>query len=129
LNKKRQKIDEVVIDQVKNYEIYFPHNNITKVIEQLDYTKNKKKYFKTRLATEQDIAQFKARLGKLFDKTKRMNSKEVLNSPKLSRSGTMKSTYVRQRSKSVKGDNPELSYVRKRSGSVKPQFSPENSGS
>jgi len=117
---KRYKIEEVVIDQVKNYEIYFPHNNITKVIEQIEYSRSRKKYFKTKLMTEQDITQFKAKLGKLFDKTKRMGSVEILKSP-INRPSS-RSPYVRQRSKSVKDVNAELSYTRKRSGSVKPNI-------
>jgi len=117
----RHKIDEVVIDQFKNYEIYFPHNNITKVIEQMEYTRSKRKQFKTKLATEQDIIYFKARLGKLFDKTKRMGSSEILKSPQLNKTAS-KSPYVRQRSKSVREDNQDPSEIRKRSESVKTKY-------
>jgi len=67
----RNKLDEVVIDQVKNYEIYFPHNNIRKVIEQIEYSRSKKKTLKIDLNDEQDIAYFKMKLGKIFDKNKK----------------------------------------------------------
>lgn len=109
---------EVVIDQMKNYEIYFPHNNIRKLIEQLENLRLKKKTYKINLASEQDVHHFKMKLGKIFHRTKKMTWVDISSkgeiSPKSRRKSmfyrkSVKPVYVRQRSKSVGKDVSSIS--------------------
>jgi len=67
--------EEPQIDQIKNFQLYFPHNNFTKIMEQWEYNKKNKnrKHLGIRLDTEQEIVQFKKKLGQIFEKTKRMS--------------------------------------------------------
>jgi len=122
--------EEVVFDQVKNYEIYFPHNNVTKVIEQIEYAKSKKKTLKIDLNLEQDVALFKMKLGKIFDKSRKrmgtggVDSPRSLASSRRSIMPTKKAqpstptAYVKKRSKSVKEDNiPPPAVLLKKSSS------------
>ena len=108
--------EEVIFDQVKNYEIYFPHNNVTKVIEQIEYARGKKKTLKIDLNLEHDVALFKMKLGKIFDRSRKKmgtggvdsprsmaSSRRSIMPPKKSQPATPTS-YVKKRSKSVKED-------------------------
>jgi len=132
--KNRKKIDEVEIDQVKNYEIYFPHNNITKVIEQLENGKHKKRATRFNLNTEQDVLYFKMKLGKIFEKSRKRNGTiDSLNSgtPSITPSPLAKGKsitsskrgivipYVRQRSRSVKDDVVEGVTLTKKKSNVR----------
>jgi len=67
--------EEPQIDQIKNFQLYFPHNNFTKIMEEWEYNKKNKnrKYLGIRLDTDQEIVQFKKKLGQIFEKTKRMS--------------------------------------------------------
>ncbi len=136
-DKNRKKIDEVEIDQVRNYEIYFPHNNINKVIEQFENGKRQKRATRFNLSTEQDVMYFKMKLGKIFEKSrKRTGTIDSINSGTPSMSPTpiakgktsiMSSSkrgivipYVRQRSRSVKDDIVEaVTLTKKKSNAVR----------
>jgi len=77
--------EEPQIDQIKNFQLYFPHNNFTKIMEEWEYSKKNKnrKYLGIRLDTDQEIVQFKKKLGQIFEKTKRMSVQ--LNADELKR--------------------------------------------
>lgn len=63
--------DELVFDQVKNFQLYFPHNNLAKILEQTEYNRKHKKYYEIRLESDHEITMFKKKLGKIFQQSKR----------------------------------------------------------
>ena len=111
----RQSNDEVIVDQVRNYEIYFPHNNITKIIQNLESKNHQNKNSRINQSSEQDFTFLKLKLGRIFERSRKKTSSDVSSregSPSVSRRKSLfhkspRPILMRQRSKSVPKTDPD----------------------
>jgi len=80
--------ESIVFDQVKNFQIYFPHNNVVKILEELEAKRKNLKTIGLNFNNVNEVNLFKIKLGRILEKSRlkkqlkvgKSSSKESLGS-------------------------------------------------
>jgi len=62
--------EEIRFDAVHNFEVYFPHNNVTKILDELEAKRKNVRTIGARFTSANEMNLFKIKLGRILEKSK-----------------------------------------------------------